>query len=73
MKKLHLTLQMSDEPHDYGGDANLNTLARVGPNFRLQFPDLPYYIEPGDRDKYATIHRHVYVGLQLFRLSRRWA
>ena len=51
-EKIAFNSQMSDKPHDYGAEANLNTLARVGPSMMIQFPDLPYYIESGDRDQY---------------------
>src|SRR5665811_716345 len=38
----------NDQPHFYNWDVNINTVARVNPNTTVTFPDLPYYLEPGD-------------------------
>ena len=51
-------IQVSDKPHFYNWDNNINTSARVPPIMPLKFPDLPYYITPGDRDKFAP-----YIGM----------
>jgi len=50
--------QNSDKPHFYSWDVNINSLARVNPIVPIQFPDLPYYITPGDREKYEQ-----YIGM----------
>jgi len=42
----------NDQPHFYNWDVNINTVARVSPHTKVTFPDLPYYLEPGDRDNY---------------------
>src|SRR5690606_25512585 len=59
-EKILFNTQVSDKPHNYGQDANLQTLARVPPYMPIQFPDLPYYIEPGDREKYEQ-----YIGMYI--------
>ncbi len=39
-------------PHFYNWDVDINSVARVAPNMLVTFPDLPYYLEPGDHDEY---------------------
>jgi TonB-linked SusC/RagA family outer membrane protein len=51
-EKIVINTQRSDKPYFYNWDVNINTLARVNPIQPIQFPDLPYYIQPGDRDVY---------------------
>lgn len=48
-----ITTEKSDKPHFYNWDVNINTTARVNPLNPISFPDLPYYLEPGDRDQFA--------------------
>ncbi len=50
--------QVSDKPHFYNWDVNINSLARVSPIMPIQFPDLPYYLNPGDHDQFAP-----YIGM----------
>ncbi|MEM6845271.1 MAG: TonB-dependent receptor [Bacteroidota bacterium] len=50
--------QNSDKPHFYNWDVNINSLARVNPIMPIQFPDLPFYQEPGDRAQYEQ-----YIGM----------
>ena len=50
--------QQSNKPHFYNWDVNINSLARVNPLMPIQFPDLPSYIEPGDRGEYEQ-----YIGM----------
>lgn len=57
-EKVIFNSQNSDKPHFYNWDVNINSLARVPPTMPIQFPDLPHYITPGDRDKYAQ-----YIGM----------
>lgn len=52
-EKIVVNSQQSDKPYFYNWDVNINSLARVNPIMPVQFPDLPYYIEPGDRDQYS--------------------
>ncbi len=47
------TKEDSDKPHFYNWDVNINTTARVNPINPISFPDLPYYLQPGDRDEFA--------------------
>ena len=42
----------SDKPYFYNWDVNVNSLARVSPIMPIRFPDLPYYLTPGDHDNY---------------------
>lgn len=54
-----VTTEVSDKPHFYNWDVNINTSARVNPIEAITFPDLPYYLAPGDRDqfeKYIGMH-----------------
>lgn len=53
-----ITTEKSDKPHFYNWDVNINTSARVNPIEEIQFPDLPYYLTPGDRDQYEQ-----YIGM----------
>ena len=50
--------QNSDKPHFYNWDVNINSLARVSPVRAIQFPDLPFYQAPGDREQYEQ-----YIGM----------
>ena len=57
-EKIVFNAQVSDKPHFYNWDVNINTSARKKPIEPLTFPDLPYYLAEGDRDKYAQ-----YIGM----------
>jgi TonB-linked SusC/RagA family outer membrane protein len=57
-EKVIVNTQTSDKPHFYNWDVNINSLARVNPIMPIQFPDLPHYLEPGDRDQYER-----YIGM----------
>ncbi len=50
--------QNSDKPFFYNWDVNINSFARVNPLNPIQFPDLPFYQTPGDREQYAQ-----YIGM----------
>lgn len=50
-----ISTELSDTPHFYHWDVNINTTARVKPQTAIQFPDLPYYLTPGDRDNYLPL------------------
>lgn len=50
--------QASDKPHFYNWDVNINTSARKKPIDPLIFPDLEYYLTPGDREKFEP-----YIGM----------
>ena len=52
-EKVIFNSQNSNKPHFYNWDVNINSLARVSPIMPIQFPDLPFYIAQGDREKYA--------------------
>lgn len=56
--KVIFNSQNSDKPHFYNWDVNINSLARVSPIQAIQFPDLPFYVTQGDREKYAP-----YIGM----------
>ncbi len=57
-EKVVINTQRSDKPYFYNWDVNINTLARVNPIMPVKFPDLPFYIEPGDRELYER-----YIGM----------
>lgn len=44
--------EQDNSPHFYNWDVDINASARVAPNHAPIFPDLPYYLEPGDHDDY---------------------
>jgi len=47
-----ITTEKSDKPHFYNWDVNINTFARVNPINPISFPDLDYYLTPGDKADY---------------------
>ncbi|CAN5591454.1 TonB-dependent receptor [soil metagenome] len=53
-----ITTEKSDKPHFYHWDVNINTSARQDPLDPIDFPDLPFYLEPGDREEFAP-----YIGM----------
>ena len=55
--KVLVTVEDNDEPHFYNWDVNINSFARMG-HRPVYFPDLPYYLTPGDRAQYEE-----YIGL----------
>ena len=57
-EKVVFNSQVSDKPHFYNWDVNINTSARKKPIEPLTFPDLPYYLEPGDREQFER-----YIGM----------
>ncbi|HEX5023966.1 MAG TPA: SusC/RagA family TonB-linked outer membrane protein, partial [Agriterribacter sp.] len=52
-EKIVYNSQVSDKPYFYNWDVNINSSARNSPLALITFPDLPYYITPGDHDQYA--------------------
>jgi TonB-linked SusC/RagA family outer membrane protein len=52
-EQISWSAEHNDQPHFYNWDVNINTVARVQPNHMVTFPDLPYYLEPGDHDQFA--------------------
>jgi TonB-linked SusC/RagA family outer membrane protein len=65
-EKIVFNSQKNDEPHFYNWDVNINSTARESPIAPIQFPDLPYYIQPGDRDKYAQYIGKYFGGTNFF-------
>ncbi|HLU92478.1 MAG TPA: SusC/RagA family TonB-linked outer membrane protein, partial [Membranihabitans sp.] len=57
-EKIVFNSQRSDKPHFYNWDVNINTVARVNPIMPVEFPDLEYYLTPGDHDQFAQ-----YIGM----------
>ena len=57
-EKIVFNSQHSDKPHFYNWDVNINSTARQSPIALIQFPDLPYYVNPGDHDQYSQ-----YIGM----------
>lgn len=64
--KVVFNSQNSDKPHFYNWDVNINSLARVNPIMPVQFPDLEYYITPGDHDQYAPLIGKYFGGTNFF-------
>lgn len=52
-EQVNWSSELNDKPHFYNWDVNINTVARVNPHTTVTFPDLPYYLEPGDHDNYS--------------------
>lgn len=65
-EKIVFNSQNSDKPHFYNWDVNINSLARVNPIMPIQFPDLPFYLEPGDREKFAPYIGKYFGGTNFF-------
>ncbi|GAA4467827.1 TonB-dependent receptor [Nibrella saemangeumensis] len=65
-EKVIFNSQNSDKPHFYNWDVNINSLARVPPIMPIQFPDLPFYVNPGDREKYAPYIGKYFGGTNFF-------
>jgi TonB-linked SusC/RagA family outer membrane protein len=65
-EKVVFNQQLSDKPHFYNWDVNVNSLARVNPIQPIQFPDLEYYITPGDREKFAPFIGKYFEGTNFF-------
>ncbi|MFD1144161.1 SusC/RagA family TonB-linked outer membrane protein [Larkinella insperata] len=65
-EKVIFNSQNSDKPHFYNWDVNINSLARVSPIMPVQFPDLDYYVTPGDREKYAPYIGKYFGGTNFF-------
>ncbi|SEJ50478.1 TonB-linked outer membrane protein, SusC/RagA family [Cyclobacterium xiamenense] len=57
-EKIVVNTQKSDKPYFYNWDVNINSLARVNPIMPIQFPDLPFYLQQGDREQYEQ-----YIGM----------
>lgn len=58
--------QNNDEPTEYSWDVHVNSLARVGTVMPIQFPDLPYYVNPGDRGNYEQYIGKYFGGTNFF-------
>lgn len=56
--KIAFNAVKSDKPHIYHSDVSFNSVVRMNPVSIIEFPDLPYYLEPGDREKYES-----YIGM----------
>lgn len=63
-EKVVFNTQVSDKPHFYNWDVNINTVARVNPILPIEFPDLDYYLTPGDRDQFEQ-----YIGMHFASLN----
>ncbi|WP_233752726.1 SusC/RagA family TonB-linked outer membrane protein [Flavilitoribacter nigricans] len=65
-EKIVFNTQVSDKPHFYNWDVNINTVARVSPILPIEFPDLDYYLTPGDRDQFAPYIGKHFASLNFF-------
>lgn len=64
--KVVFNAQNSDKPTFYHWDVNINTLARQNPLDKIEFPDLEYYLTPGDRDQYEQYIGNYFGGTNFF-------
>jgi len=65
-EKIVFNSQQSDKPHFYNWDVNVNTVARVSPILAVDFPDLDYYLTPGDRDQFAPFIGQHFASVNFF-------
>lgn len=65
-EKIVFNSQLSDKPHFYNWDVNINTVARVNPILPIEFPDLEYYLKPGDRDEFSQFIGKHFASLNFF-------
>jgi TonB-linked SusC/RagA family outer membrane protein len=65
-EKIIFNSQVSDKPHFYNWDVNINTSARKKPIEPISFPDLPYYLAPGDRDQFSQYIGMDFGGVSMF-------
>lgn len=65
-EKVVFNSENSNKPHFYNWDVNINSLARVPPIMPIQFPDLPFYVTQGDREKYAPYIDKYFGGTNFF-------
>ncbi|WP_020533293.1 SusC/RagA family TonB-linked outer membrane protein [Flexithrix dorotheae] len=61
-----VTIEKSDKPHFYHWDVNINTSARQDPLDPIQFPDLDYYLTPGDKEDFAQYQGMYFGGTNFF-------
>jgi TonB-linked SusC/RagA family outer membrane protein len=62
-EKVVFNSQNSDKTHNYTNDVSVNSIIRVEPFRLIDFPDLPFYVTPGDRDVYAPYIGKYFTGL----------
>jgi len=65
-EKVIFNSQVSDKPHFYNWDVNINTSARKKPIEPISFPDLPYYLQQGDHDQFAQYIGMDFGGVSMF-------
>ncbi|NND05638.1 MAG: SusC/RagA family TonB-linked outer membrane protein, partial [Saprospiraceae bacterium] len=65
-EKVVFNSQNSDKPTFYHWDVNINTLARQHPLDKIQFPDLDFYLTPGDRPQYEQYIGEYFGGTNFF-------
>ena len=60
-EKIVFNSQKSDKSHFYSADVGVNAISRVSTFQQIRFPDLDYYLAPGDRDRFSP-----YIGKYFF-------
>jgi len=65
-EKVVFNTQVSDKPTFYHWDVNINTLARQHPLKAIQFPDLDFYLTPGDREQFEPYIGSYFGGTNFF-------
>ncbi len=66
-----ISTETSDIPTFYNWDVNINTTARQNPIAPIAFPDLPYYVTPGDHDDYTQYIGKYFGGTNFFEYLER--
>jgi len=62
-EKIVLNSQYSDKAHDYSTDVSVNNITRANPMQPIRFPDLEFYLTPGDRDRFSPYIGQYFTGL----------
>ena len=68
-EKVVFNSQNSNKPTFYHWDVNINTLARQHPLDKIQFPDLDFYLTPGDRPEFEQYIGQYFGGTNFFPTS----
>lgn len=64
--KVVLNSQNNSKAHNYSLDVSVNSISRVEPFRLIDFPDLEYYLKPGDRETFSPYIGKYFTGLNIF-------
>lgn len=62
-EKVVFNVQNSNKSHFYSADVGVNAISRVATFQPIVFPDLEYYLAPGDRDRFAPYIGKFFTGV----------